>query len=657
MSDQALLDDGTPPEPTRAAPPVPPVSLDALTTYLDGEQAAVRSRARRFLQRNDAAAVVDLDTPAYRQQVLHWVRALAEDGVLSVSIPATYGGEDNLDGTVAAFETLAHGDLSLLIKAGVQFGLFGSAILHLGTQRHHDAYLADAISMRLPGCFAMTERGRGSDVADLRTTATYEPETDELVVHTPDRDADFKDWIGNAAQHGQLAATFAQLVVDGTSHGVHCVLVPIRNADGTVRPGVTIADCGPKGGLNGVDNGRIWFDQVRVPRTALLNRFGDVDDDGVYRSPIESDNRRFFTMLGTLVQGRVCIAAGAVGAAKSALTIAVRHATRRTQFSDSDGSGVVLLDYTQHRRRLLPRLATTYAVHAAQTELTTMFGETFRNHDDPDARRRLEAAAAGLKATATWHATDVVQAAREACGGLGYGAENRLTGLKADTDVFTTFEGDNTVLMQQVAKAMLSGFAQEFESFDLRDTAAYLASTAIEAFSEATSMRTIAQRLTDALPGRGPGQGEAVLRSRDYQLAMLEWREAHILSSLARRMRRRTSGGGDPFAAMLDVQPHMLSAAHARMDRVVAEAFVTSVNAAPERLRPVLDRLCELHLLTVLYRERGWFQEHQRMSAERAKALTMVIDQVCAEIAPHANVLVDAFAIPDDVLAAPIAVG
>ena len=70
-------------------------------------------------------------------------------------------------------------------------------------------------------------------------------------------------------------------------------------------PGVRIEDCGEKLGLNGVDNGRIWFDQVRVPREALLNRYADVSPEGEYSSPIENVNARFFTMLGTLVQGRV----------------------------------------------------------------------------------------------------------------------------------------------------------------------------------------------------------------------------------------------------------------------------------------------------------------------------------------------------------------
>src|SRR5690606_8437084 len=128
----------------------------------------------------------------------------------------------------------------------------------------------------------------------------YEPDTGEFVIHTPDESAR-KDYIGGAARDATVAAVFAQLITAGERHGVHCFLVPLRDADGNDLPGVTTSDCGHKGGLNGVDNGRIVFDRVRVPRDALLNRYADVSADGTYSSPIENPSRRFFTMLGTLI--------------------------------------------------------------------------------------------------------------------------------------------------------------------------------------------------------------------------------------------------------------------------------------------------------------------------------------------------------------------
>jgi len=72
--------------------------------------------------------------------------------------------------------------------------------------------------------------------------------------------------------HAHHAIVFAQLVIDGMGYGVHAILVGIRDKQMQPLPGVTVVDMGIKMGLNGVDNARISFDNVRVPRTNLLNR-------------------------------------------------------------------------------------------------------------------------------------------------------------------------------------------------------------------------------------------------------------------------------------------------------------------------------------------------------------------------------------------------
>ncbi|MDT4891324.1 MAG: acyl-CoA oxidase, partial [Pseudonocardiales bacterium] len=315
-----------------------------LRTVLDGRWADVRDQARKLAADPRFVIAVGEDTETQRAHVLERMQALAESGHSGLGFPSRYGGRNDIGGSVTAFEMLALGDLSLLVKSGVQWGLFGGAVLHLGTERHHAAYLPDVVALRLLGCFAMTETGHGSDVASLRTTATYDPATDEFVVHTP-FEAARKDYIGNAARDGHIAAVFAQLVTGGEVQGVHAFLVPIRDDSGRPMPSVTIEDCGLKAGLNGVDNGRLSFDHVRIPRDNLLNRYGDVDADGTYRTPIENKSRRFFTMLGTLVQGRISVAGGAASATKVALAIALRYAEVRRQFAGPSSSDeIVLLD-------------------------------------------------------------------------------------------------------------------------------------------------------------------------------------------------------------------------------------------------------------------------------------------------------------------------
>jgi acyl-CoA oxidase len=620
----------------------------ALRALLDGEHAAARDRIRDWLARPGNAPASDLPMEEHRTRVLAWARDLAASGDAAMGFPVQYGGEDAVGRSVAAFETLAFGDLSLLVKCGVQWGLFGGAVLHLGTARHHERHLRAITAMDVVGCFAMTETGHGSNVAALRTTATYDPATEEFVVHTPDDDAR-KDYIGNAARDAQIAAVFAQLVAGGEARGVHALLVPLRDERGAVLPGVRIEDCGAKLGLDGVDNGRIWFDSVRVPREALLDRYAQVAPDGTYTSPIENPTRRFFTMLATLVQGRVSICGSSINATKVALTIAVRRALVRRQFGPPDGEEALLLDYRTHQRRLLPALATTYALHFAQERLVEHVHAVFAAAGGADDRRRreLETLAAGLKAVATWHATTTIQACREACGGAGYLRANRFAALKADTDVFTTFEGDNTVLLQLVAKNLLT---------DLRDRVRHLRPLAMAAFVARQAGDAVATRTgTRGLAGRLAGRGD--LRDRATQIALLRSRQEHVLGSVARRMKAGMDAGRDPFSVLVDCQDHLVAAAIAWVDLAVLEAFAGAVDrCADPAVRAVLDRVCSLHALHRIEAERGWYLELGRLTPARSKAVTVAVNALCAQVRDNAGLLVEAFGIPDQALGDALAV-
>src|SRR4051812_1212570 len=408
-----------------AAPPTtngyvqPEIDVPALTSLLDGKYAEVRNLVRTNLA--EYASILEqaeeLSVDDFRERVREVVVEMAATGQTGMGFPEEYGGGGDIGASIAAFETLAYGDLSVLVKVGVQFGLFGGAILQLGSKHHHDAYLADLVSGKVMGCFAMTETGHGSNVQALGTVATYDADAQEFVITTTTESAR-KDYIGNAAKHAELAVVFAQLEVGGTSEGVHAFVVPIRE-DGEPCAGVRIEDDGRKLGLNGVDNGRLWFDGVRVPRTALLNRFADVTPEGRYESPIENPHKRFFTMLGTLVQGRVCVGGAGINAAKVALAIATKYAVRRRQFeATSDTEEELLLDYGLHQRRLFPLLARTYALHFAQEVVSSQLHDVLSGLTEGEhAQRELESRAAGTKALGTWHATRTIQECREACGG------------------------------------------------------------------------------------------------------------------------------------------------------------------------------------------------------------------------------------------------
>ncbi|MEA2196467.1 MAG: acyl-CoA oxidase, partial [Solirubrobacteraceae bacterium] len=414
----------------------------------------------------------------------------------------------------------------------------------------------------------------------------------------------------------------------------------------------------------------------RVPRDALLNRYGDVTADGQYTSPIENANKRFFTMLGALVQGRVSISAASVSSAKTALTIAVRYGLRRHQFGPPGGAEVAILDYRTHQRRLMPALAKTYALHFAQQELTAKFDAVFSGRaaaeagtsapatagPEPSApqvaevpdrdRRELESLAAAMKATTSWHAVATIQACRECCGGAGYMAVNRFAALRNDVDIFTTFEGDNTVLMMLAARGLLTNYSDQFGGLNPVELVTFVASQVVETVLERLFARKIGQVISDAVPR---GDETRNLLARDYQLDLFQWREGHIVASVANRFKRGLAEGFDAFEVFRAVQDHAINAARAHVDRLILEAFIRAIEACEdEQLTGPLNRLCDLYALANVEEDRGFFEEHGRLSSTRTKAITREVNRLCDEIRGDAGLLVDAFGIPDEILAAPI---
>ncbi|NJK89154.1 MAG: acyl-CoA oxidase [Myxococcales bacterium] len=614
------------------------MSFDSLgmLQILDGERAPLKRDLRRLLSEPAFRKGAEMTRAEHRARVFEWLEDLASRGYGTLGFPAAAGGTGNMMEFMGVFETLAHHDLSLLVKFGVQFGLFAGSISNLGTERHY-SLLARAIRFEIPGCYAMTEIGHGSNVRDIETTAVFDEATMELVITSPTESAG-KTWIGNAALHGRWASVFCQLEVRGESHGVHAVLVPIRDDAGCPLPGVRIEDNGPKMGLQGVDNGKIWFDGVRVPKDNLLDRFGGIDESGRYESAIPSDGKRFFTMLGTLVGGRMSIALAACSASKNALTIAIRHGSRRRQFGQPGQPETRILDYQTHQLRLMPLLARTYALHFAIEQLVTDYATL----TDEDARRELESGAAGLKAFASWHCTETVQMARECCGGRGYASASGLPALKADTDIFTTFEGDNTVLMQLLARGLLAGYRRQFENLDVLSAlrlARTWASGAVERRNPFGSLLSSDDRLRDA-----------ELHHRAF-----EARERDLLFTLARRIRKRLQNGLDPQEAVMQVQDHVLATGRAHVERVVHQAFmqkIASVDAA--HLARGLESLRSLYGIWRLYEDRAWFIENGYFASGKSRSLRRELHRLVEEVRISALGFVDAFGIPDELLASDI---
>jgi acyl-CoA oxidase len=300
----------------------------------------------------------------------------------------------------------------------------------------------------------------------------------------------------------------------------------------------------------------------------------------------------------------------------------------------------------------LPFLAQSFVLRVAFEAVRERHGRSLKNDQggeqvDP---RRLEAEVAVLKVLGSRHGVDATQACREACGGQGYLSVNRLADLRKDVEVFTTFEGDNVVLSQLVAKALLSDYQGQFADEGAFGVARMLGRRAIDRAVERNLTRV---RLRDP----------AHLRSREFQRATLRYREEHVVETLAARLRKRLASGMDFDLAFLEVQEHALAAAVAFGERLAFDSFVAAERKwspqehepAPGSAAQLLALLGDAYALGVVEKHAAWFLEDGYVEASKSRAIRVEHGRVLGQLAPHARTIVDGFGIPDACLAAPIA--
>lgn len=530
----------------------------------------------------------------------------------------------------ALHEVIGMYDHSLAVKLGVHYFLWGGAIQFFGTKRHHDKWLRDTENYVIKGCFAMTELGHGSNVRGIETVTTYDSKTGEFVINSPCESAQ-KYWIGGAANHATHTIVFSQLNINGKSEGVHAFIAQIRDTDGNICPNVRVADCGHKIGLNGVDNGRIWFDNVRIPRENLLNSVADVSPDGQYLSAIKDPDQRFAAFLAPLTSGRVTIATSAVYSSKMSLAIAIRYSLTRRAFSITPNQPeVLLLDYPSHQRRLLPLLAKTYAMSFAANYLKMIYVKR-----TPESNKTIHVVSSAFKAILTWHNMRTLQECREACGGQGLKTENRIGQMKGEYDVQSTFEGDNNVLMQQVSKALLA----EYIAVQKRNRP--FKGLGLEHMNK--SCPVVPSQLTSS-----------TLRSSQFQTDIFCLRERDLLIRFAAEMSQLQAQGLSREYALLQSYQLAEDLGRAFSDRAILQTFLdaeAAVSSGP--LKSMLSLLRSMHVLIIL-EEDASFLRYGYLSPDNAAGIRKEVTILCSELRPHALALVSSFGIPDAFLS-PIA--
>lgn len=455
--------------------------------------------------------------------------------------------------------------------------------------------------------------------------------------------------MGKTANH---ASVMAQLIVNGKSYGPHAFVVPIRDMK-THEPleNVHCGDIGPKFGYNTMDNGFLLFNHHKIPHQNMLARFAHVD-------PVTSKYTRPASpslVYGTMTWVRSTIVLKAGGVLAQGVTVATRYCAVRRQFVDQDaekGAGEnQVLNYRMVQVRILPLLAATFALHFTGRGMMNMYEEnqkrmkSLKNTDgDAQASKRgagpeqlnpgsdlladLHATSCGLKALASTTALEGLETCRRAMGGHGYSAFAGVGTYYADYLPTVTWEGDNYMLTQQVAR--------------------YLLKSARAVLSGKAPQNDTTRILSFFLSRQDQGAAFDILGSDEDIVSAFAWRASFLtFEALKHRDEDKT-----PWNDLL-IEFWRLSTAHSQY--MVVKNFYEALHndhfhSSPldSETRGVLHKLFQLYSLHTLQSEAADFFASSAVSRRQiALARTKTMLKLLEAIRPHAVRLVDSWDFPD----------
>lgn len=318
--------------------------------------------------------------------------------------------------------------------------------------------------------YAQTELGHGSDIQSVETTATFEPETQEFVLHSPTISS-IKYWPGEMGILANYAIVMANLITKGVDQGVHPFLIRIRDQENH-RPmkDLEVGDIGPKMGYNTKDNGFLRLHHYRAPLNSLLNRFYEVKPDGTYTK--KGDEKVLYSGMmfvrGLLIFTSYRFLIGAV-------QIAARYSIIRKQFKDEEGKERPIIDYQLQQAKLLPQIANVLVMRFADLAINNLYAkhEGLMKKNDFSQLGELHAVLSGCKAMFTAWSYFGMEVARLSCGGHGYSHYSGIPMMILDFAPNVTLEGDNTILLLQVARYLLKSVERVMKGKEPGESAEY----------------------------------------------------------------------------------------------------------------------------------------------------------------------------------------
>ncbi|XP_063394821.1 probable peroxisomal acyl-coenzyme A oxidase 1 isoform X1 [Cydia fagiglandana] len=509
---------------------------------------------------------------------------------------------------------------------GVHYIMFMPAILNQGTEEQQMTWLPRAWNCSIIGSYAQTELGHGTFIRGLETTATYDPDTKEFVLHSPTLTS-YKWWPGGLGHTANYCIVVAQLYTKGQCHGIHSFIVQVRDEDTHVPlPGIKVGDIGAKLGLNSVDNGFLGFDHLRIPRDHMLMKHAQVLEDGTYVRNARNTKLNY----GAMVFVRVVIVYDMVNYLSKAVTIATRYSAVRRQSQLKEGEPEPqILDYVTQQHKIFIGIAACHALRLTANMLWETFHDVTEQLVDGNLERlsELHALACCLKAVSTADTTMYVERCRLACGGHGYMQSSNLPMTYGLVTAACTYEGENTVLLLQTARYLVKTWQTGMEN--LTPTLAYFKTASSPGFSRwENSVDGIVRGLQKVAMGK--------------------------VATCVKNLKKRVDSGMPPEDAWNSTSVQLVSAAEAHCRVIITSTFHDEIkkldSSVPAEVRLVLQQLVELYALYWALEKLNDLLLYTSISSHDVDELQYWYEELLAKIRPNAVGLVDAFDIIDGIL-------
>eukprot|EP00873_Tetraselmis_striata_P045831 jgi/Tetstr1/466095/TSEL_010679.t1 len=518
----------------------------------------------------------------------------------------------------------------------LHIGMWIPTLQALGTPEQQRRWLDPSWKFQIIGTYAQTELGHGSFLRGLETTATFDAQTQSFVLHSPTLTSS-KWWPGGLGKTATHAVVMARLFLSGADHGPHPFVVQLRSLeDHKPLPGIKVGDMGAKLGYNGVDNGFLRLDHVRIDRGSMLSRFSSVSPEGQYLPPPKGNEKSSYA---TLVFVRTTLVRDAGVALSKAVTIAIRYNAVRRQAGAREGQlETQVLDYANQYTTLLPALATAYSFRFMGQSLMDLYKQFDKDRERGDFSLlpELHQLSAGLKGICTWDAADGIEKCRYSCGGNGFLQSSGLPRLLTYYLQNVTWDGENSVMALQTARFMIKSLRTSMRGQKLTGSIAYLADH-VDGSASASSTVTQPEHWAD-------------LRRL---LGALERRAAVLIMLAARLLAAEEQKSGDKDAAWNACTAELIKAARAHCEVALAANFLAVLEklarqrGVSEPVVSVVGKLAAVKSLHVLDSNIGDLLLDGYLTASQAEMLHMQFREHLQDIRPDAVALVDAFAFDD----------